>query len=72
MDNDNSFFRDQDKEVESLLDEIYNVMRKFSSVFIHVKNDTIDRMFKVFLVDSYAKLYPLKNKRVIHNVFMSN
>ena len=70
LDNDNSFY--QDKEVESLLDKIYNVMRKFSSVFIHVKNDTIDKMFKVFLVDSYAKLYRLKKKRVIHNVFMSN
>ena len=27
LDNDNSFY--QDKEVESLLDKIYNVMRKF-------------------------------------------
>ena len=46
LDNDKNFY--QDKEVESLLDKIYNLMRKFSSVFIHVKNDTIDRMFKVF------------------------
>lgn len=70
LDNDNSFF--QDKEVESLLDKIYNVMRHFPSVFIHVKNETIDKMFKVFLVDSYAILYRLKKKRVIHNVFMSH
>ena len=39
LDNDNSFY--QDKEVETLLDKIYNVMRRIPSVFIHVKNGKI-------------------------------
>ena len=69
LDDDNNFYKD--KEVEPLLDKIYNVMRNFPSVFIHVKNETIDKMFKVFLVDSYAKLYPFNQKRVNHNVFMN-
>ena len=67
MDNDNRLY--QDREVDSLLDKIYNTKSFFSSVSIHVKNGTIDRMIKVFLVDSYAELYNITKKNIIHNFF---
>ena len=47
-------------------------MDNYSSMFIHIKNETIDEIFNLFLHQSYSKVYNIKKTIVIHNVFMSN
>lgn len=67
---DNSIYKDRD--VYSLLDKIYDIMDNYSTMFIHIKNETIDEIFNLFLHQSYSKYYNLRKTHISHNVFISN
>jgi hypothetical protein len=65
----NDFYKDTN--VLSLLEKIHKLMTQYGGSFIHVKHKIIDNMFYKFSVESYTKLYPLFNRKVTHNVFIS-